>query len=413
MTKNLKILGSLCWLVYFASYLTRINYGAVISEIVISEGFLKSAAGIVTTVSFISYGTGQILSGFLGDRVNPRLLIFWGLIATSILNILMPFCKSVELMSVVWFINGFAQAMMWPPLVKIMACYLDEEMFKKTCVNVSIASSVGTIFVYLISPLCIAVYGWQLVFFVSAFFGLITAFIWAGGQKKIESQINVDKKAETQESSHTNVSMGKIILSSGLIFMAAGIIFQGILRDGITTWMPSFISETYNWGSSAAIFSTVILPVFSMISVKLAALIQRKFFKNELVCATVIFASGFICCILLSWCFSGGALLSIILAALITGCMHGVNIMLVSIVPSKFEKYGRVSTVSGVLNFFTYMGSAVSSYGIAKISEVFGWSFTLTTWSAAALVGTLACLVCIKKWKSFTSNKITNKLAAL
>ena len=65
----------LCSLTYFISYLTRINYGAVIVEIVRTEGITKSAASLATTGSFITYGLGQIISGYLGDRMRPKYLI--------------------------------------------------------------------------------------------------------------------------------------------------------------------------------------------------------------------------------------------------------------------------------------------------------------------------------------------------
>lgn len=252
MTKNFKLLSALCCLVYFASYVTRINYGAVISEIVAAEGFLKSSAGIVATSTFISYGTGQIISGYMGDRLSPKKLIFWGLVATSLFNILMPFCKSVHAMTVIWFLNGFAQAFMWPPLVKVMACNLNEEQFKKTCVSVTMSSSLGTIFVYLVSPLCIKLYGWRLVFFLSAFIGTMAAVSWLFGQRKIESSINVtDKKTASEKGEPT----GKIIAASGLVFIAISIILQGLVRDGITTWMPLFYIRNISLGQRGGNFN--------------------------------------------------------------------------------------------------------------------------------------------------------------
>ena len=139
--KYIRYLSAICFVVYFTSYVTRINYGAVVAEIVAAEGILKSFASFVITAGFISYGIGQLISGFMGDRLNPKKIIFGGLIATSVLNFLMPFGKTVPVMTIIWTFNGFAQAMMWPPLVKIMSGYLSKEDFQKSCVIVAIASS--------------------------------------------------------------------------------------------------------------------------------------------------------------------------------------------------------------------------------------------------------------------------------
>lgn len=47
----------------------------------------------------------------------------------------------------------------------------------------------------------------------------------------------------------------------------------------------------------------------------------------------------------------------------VTACMHGVNLILVCMLPVFFKEGGNVSTVSGTLNACTYVGSAFSTIG--------------------------------------------------
>ena len=91
--------------------------------------------------------------------------------------------------------------------------------------------------------------------------------------------------------------------------------------------------------------------------------------------------------------------MSVLLSALLTGCMHGVNLMLISMVPNYFRRFGMAGTASGVLNACTYIGSAASTYGVALLSEKLGWSITLWIWLAIAVLGTLLCFLCIRPWK--------------
>ena len=65
----------LCCLVYFASYVTRLDYAAVLVEIVQDLQIPKTTASIAVTGSFVTYGLGMILFGFTGDRIQPRILI--------------------------------------------------------------------------------------------------------------------------------------------------------------------------------------------------------------------------------------------------------------------------------------------------------------------------------------------------
>ena len=84
----------LCAMVYFTSYLTRTNYTAVILELTGALGITKSEAGLISTIAFFTYGAGQLVSGFVGDKIYPRRLIAFGLAATSVCNFLMSAWRS-------------------------------------------------------------------------------------------------------------------------------------------------------------------------------------------------------------------------------------------------------------------------------------------------------------------------------
>ncbi len=190
----------------------------------------------------------------------------------------------------------------------------------------------------------------------------------------------------------------------GMIMLA--IIMQGINRDGITTWMPSYISETFGIASKASILTGVALPIFSIVCYNLSIFINRKFLKNELSCAAFIFMICILSCGLM-YAFGGKSpVLSIILLTLATGSMHGVNVILICIIPPYFRSTGRVSTVSGILNSCTYIGSAISIYGIAVITEKFGWNTTILLWTVVAIIGTVLCTTQIKKWNNFKSKQL-------
>ena len=95
------------------------------------------------------------------------------------------------------------------------------------------------------------------------------------------------------------------------------------------------------------------------------------------------------------------AIVAIFLMAMVTGCMHGVNLMLISIVPKRFKKYGNISTISGLVNACTYIGAAISTYAIALLSERIGWRNTVGVWFVIAIVGTASCIVALKPWNKF------------
>ena len=87
--------------------------------------------------------------------------------------------------------------------------------------------------------------------------------------------------------------------------------------------------------------------------------------------------------------------------ALIVACMHGINLMLITVVPKRFVKSGKVATFSGLLNACTYIGAALSTYGFAAIAENSGWNMTILMWVIVSALGMLVCFGATPLWKKF------------
>lgn len=399
LKRQFKLFELLCCLVYFTSYITRINLGAVVAEIVEAEGYAKSAISVVVFMAFISYGVGQLLSGYLGDRFQPHKLILIGFLSTCSCNILIPFCGGIPSMSAVWFVNGLAQAMMWPPLVKLMSQYLTDKDYTRVCANVSAASSVGTIFVYLAAPVFIRLGSWRYVFYFCAAVGFLVAALWAFLLPRTTAQLPRVEQTRPKESTACTASVWGLFKKFGLIFICIAIILQGAIRDGINTWLPSSITEIFHMEAAASILMSVVLPIFSIASFKVFAYIQGKYVKNEASHAALLFSLCMVLALIWMATFSVNVVLSLLLSSLIIGLIHGINLMLIGILPKRFISTGKVSFISGLLNFFTYVGSAISTYGMARISEVFGWQATIFAWALLAAGGLLMCALCIGKFK--------------
>ena len=403
--KDINFLTLLCAAVYFVSYVSRINLGAVLVEVVNSGFADKKTAALALTVCSVTYGAGQLISGYLGDKFKPQNIIFIGFFITAAMNISVgAFSKGVELV-LLWAINGFAQALMWPPLVKILSSRLDDEAYKKAVVKVSWGSSMGTIAVYLLAPVIIKVFTVKLVFIVSGSLAVIMAFIWKMVYEKhkpfsAESLVNITVKPDEKRGEAPVAKFNGFVITLLMSVMLA-IVLQGALRDGVTNWTPSYISDMFKLDSSVSILTGVILPVFSILSFTVTSFINRKLIKNEIVCAGAVFGVGAVSATLLVLLGDKSVVLSLLLLALLVGCMHGVNLILVCMVPARFSRFGKVSFISGLINSSTYIGAAISTYGIAVFTDEFGWTNTIILWSVVAFTGAFICIALGKKWSKF------------
>ena len=394
----------LCTAVYFTSYISRINLAAVMVELIQSGFAEKQVAALALTLCSVTYGVGQVLSGWLGDRFKPQNIILLGFLLTASMNLGVTFLPEPSLLPILWAINGFAQACMWPPLLSILNTQLSGEHYSRACVWVSQGSAFGTIFVYACSPLLLRLGSFRTVFAFSGVAALIVAVIWKTFYERLfgksaaagmQTTAAEDAKTAAPFNRHALILMGLVML---------GIVLQGSLRDGVTNWMPTFVSESFGLDSSSAILTGVLLPIFQIPCTEAADWLFRKRITNETAAAGLIFSVGAVSAVLLSLFMGKSVLVTALLMAMLVGCMHGVNFMLISMAPRQFRRFGRVSLVSGILNSCTYIGSALSTYGIALLSESMGWRITALLWAGIAGAGAVICLAISKTWSRFRSN---------
>ncbi len=403
-----RMLSILCPLVYFASYLTRKNYGIVMEAVIASEGVTNAQAGLVETLALISYGAGQIISGILGDKFKPQNVILCGLSATTVCNLLMPFAPNMTFRAVIWFFNGFAQSMLWPPMVRIMATYMDKESYDTTCVNTNIFGISGTIFLYLTSSLVWLKFfgetGWKYTFFSSALICLAILLVWLAGFRKIRATGSAAVKAVVEGkqdlTGKPKLTAGRV-MAAGFPFIALGIIMQGMLRDGVTDWVPTFIRNTFHIASEHSILMAVILPVIGVVSLKVIGIINKKFVRDEVRAAGCTFIIALACCAFLALFYDKNQWVTLGVSALVVGTMHAINFFLICIVPIRFEKYGMVSTMSGIINSLTYVGSAAALYGFGAISDKWGWNACVASWVVIAALGMALCFIGVRPWRRF------------
>ena len=410
--KNKKVmLVGLCALVYFVSYFSRKDFAAVMAGMISGNIIDKVTGGFIGMGLFICYGVGQLISGYLGDKIKPKYLILFGLGTTALCNLLMPLIPSGTLMIPVWALNGFAQAMLWPPIVRILSDNLDHKEFVSANLVVTTAAHISTILLYIYVPVCLEFFEWKTVFFTAtalalfaiAVFVVALSFIIPNEPKKDEAKKEESAKVAIEEH---NEGYFALLRKSGILTVFVCIIMMGFLRDGIETWLPTLYSEAFNRDASESILVSVALPIFSIVSITaITALHKTKLFANEVCGSTILFVICIALCVpiflLISVEHVAARIACLILAAAICACMHGCNFLLISCLPGRFSRFGKAATTSGFCNSFTYVGAAISMYGMAIISEIYGWKATIISWAAVAALGMICTLISFKSYTSF------------
>lgn len=397
---------ALCSLVYFVSYFSRKDFAAVMEAMISEQVIEKAAAGLALTMLFIFYGVGQLISGYLGDRIKPSHLIAFGLTVTAACNLALPLISSNAATVILWGINGFAQAMLWPPIVKILSLYLNHEQYVSANLIVTTAAHIATILLYLYAPLCLRIMTWRAVFFTSSIIAILALLIFIFALSYILPKTAEKKNELKQIGEKSDESIFKIFKKTGILPILVCIIACGFLRDGIESWLPTLYSEAFNRDASESILVSVILPIFSIASITAIKIVHKiKIFNNEASFSAILFAFSTAIAIPLAFIININAVwarfTALLLTALICSAMHGINFLLISCVPGRFARFGKASTASGLTNSCVYVGAATATYGIALISDSLGWSATIIGWIIVSAVGALMVVPSYARYSKF------------
>ncbi len=402
-SKNVII--AVCSIVYFVSYFARKDFASVMVEMIGAGRIEETLGGLIGTGLFIAYGVGQLISGYLGDKIPPRLLLLIGLFVTGVCNFLMPVIKGGFLFVPVWALNGLAQAMLWPPIVRMLAENLDRERYVTANLIVTSSAHVSTIILYIYAPICFKYFSWKTVFFTAsvlslvamAVFVLALIFLLPKEQKATQGTPTVEKCDDKD--------FLRVLYKGGIFWVFGAIITMGFLRDGIESWLPTLYAQAFGRPSGESTLLSAILPVFSIISIIVIKLLYKtKLFSNETRGASVLFLISSALCVPLSIIVGIDnrvvQIIALLLSALVCACMHATNFLYISCLPGRFAGLGRSATASGFCNAFTYVGAGIASYGFAVISESFGWNVTVAVWIFVALFGAILSLFARKGYSS-------------
>ncbi len=376
----------------------------MLTEIINEMNVTKTLASVAIMGSLITYGIVQIISGFFGDKYKSEKIIFIGLFGSAFINLVVCLFPNIYVMNVVWCLNGAFQSLIWPSLVRMIVDNLSDE-YSNTVVRVSQSSYVATVLIYLLAPVIISAFHWRAVFAFTGVLSMGFSFFWLKKTKKLQSvSVREDKKEEKIPLKINKKEWTKFLISIGFIPMLISTIAAGFLRDGISVWMPTYISDVYSKSSFFSILTGAVIPIFCALFLDVFKKAGEKI-GNELKAASIFYGIAFFACTVLLVFFSTFPALDIVLMSIITVCIHGVNLMIVCTVPKRFSKYGKSSTMSGIFNSAVYAGSAASAFGTAVMASNLGWKTVCFFWGALIFFALILCAAWKKKYEKIIDSE--------
>ncbi len=404
------------WLVYFSQYFGRYNYAASMVAIGQKQGWDTALLGLIASIIFVTYGFGQLFTGWLGDRLNPKAMIFVGCAGSAGCNLWMGLSGSLLQMQLAWGLNGLFCALIWAPMVRLLTVYMPADRLRKSILAFTYATSLGVTGTYLLTSFLVSRFDWRVAFYVPAVIGLAASLGWLAvsftsgktparvpeGERSGQSSGQMPDRAAGGAPPRKGEAFLSVYVRSGLPLLLAAILLMGLLKDGMMTWVPQMISDTFQVEAYLSIFLSAALPLVNSLSVWLVRRISRGHEGDDMRNGSLLFLGAVAGMGVLLLAGGLHPLLSVVLFSIISTFVTGTNVILISFVPLQFTAMGRTSTIAGLTNAFTYLGSALSGWGLGWIAGRYGWGVVNWVLAGLCVLGCAICLAARPLWRRFT-----------
>lgn len=391
--KKQKQLIWVCFLCYISVYVAKLNYNALMVEIIDSLSVTKAAAGLVGTFFFAAYGISQFVHAAFIKRYNLKWVVAGAMVCTAVCNLLMTVVGSISAMKYVWFVNGVACSFLWCGMFGEMCKYLNAENSRRSIVIMGLTTSLGTTANYVLCALISAYSYWKISFYLACGVMLCAAVLWfsfIGDIEKKYEQLADNKKQELSKKKHSATK--GILLCLGVFFFVAALI--QFIRDGITAWVPTLLYELYSLPKTLSIFLTLGIPLVGAISNIVVVMLEKKI-KN-LALIYLLFTGGVAVTLgTLMYVYDVGVVVLTMFLFVLTSFMGaGVGALITGHIPVYYKNYFNSGALAGLSNGSAYVGSMFSTYTLGLVADKGGWEGVFKTVFSVAvasfvIIGTL------------------------
>jgi OPA family glycerol-3-phosphate transporter-like MFS transporter len=393
MNENKKALsvGAVCISTYLVNYYLR-NILSVMTPQMLETGlFDKDYVGLLSSTYMLLYALGQLINGFLGDRMSPKKMVLIGILSAGVACSVFPLMPVQPLQMLCFAVFGFALSMVRGPLMKIIAENTKPNHARTICVFFSFASFAGP----LIASVFAMLNNWTWAFAAAGATALVVAVIMYTVLTAMEKKGLLTYKTTKGQGLRSLLDVFKI--EKFVFYMVIACLVE-IGAASISFWIPTYLTENLGFDNNTAnlIFSGIstarsLMPFAALI-------IFRSINEKDVpMMRTAFAASAIMFCGML---FTDNVVLSLVLLVAALLAMSCSSALLWSIYIPGLGKTGKVSSVNGVLDCTGYAAAAAANILFAKVMTAYGWNAVFMLWASIGIIGVIATFFAGKKKES-------------
>ena len=394
-----------CVLAYLVSYLCRTNLSIAMDDLLAALSITRSQAGLISTLYFWTYASGQLLGGWLCQKWDPKRVVLLGMIGTGACNLLIGFSSHYLAVLLLWTLNGLALALFWPPILQITTNWVESSEYVTISILLCLPTTLGYLLAWSSLGALRGAAGWRWVFFAPAALAFAYCFVWlaflepsprAAGFSYTPQVLEMPDrdKASTGEAP----SLWRSLFTLSMLSSAVMILAQGSTKESINLWAPTLLNDLAGADGAAFVsLFTSLIPLFSTAGLLVTGWLVRRLKGGQDLALMVLTAAGALAgwlVIALRGSLSGTALC----IGLMLGLVYGANVILTLLLPLRFVRTGQSAAFTSIFNFLAYVGAALGGLVSGWVSDVWGWESVCMLWAALCTL-CLAVLLISEVWQ--------------
>jgi OPA family glycerol-3-phosphate transporter-like MFS transporter/OPA family sugar phosphate sensor protein UhpC-like MFS transporter len=383
---------------YGLYYFVRKNMSVAMPVMEEELGISKSQLGIFLTAHGLLYGVSKFVNGIIGDRVNARWFMPFGLVVCGIINIQFGLSASVMAFGLLWALNGWFQGIGFPPCARLMTHWFPPYRLASNMAVWNISHSLGA---GLIVVMCgyLAPVDWRLCFFVPAAIVLVGAAWLVLALRDTPESLGLPPVEGTGhlscEIEPIGRSLRRLVFANPYIWLlSVANFFVYSVRYGILDWGPTFLKQARGMQLSSATWTVAAFEVAGLLGILSAGWITDRVFAGRGARACLVYMTLCTIALLLFWLlpnqtwFSSGALL-----CLAGFFIYGPQSLIGAAAANLGTKRAAASAV-GLTGLFGYASTLVSGVGIGRLVEYYGWDAGFLVFLLCGMIGVLLFAAC-------------------
>lgn len=383
--KPKRIIFAVCYLAYMSIYAARVNLSVVAPELKRLSVLTATQLGVLGSAFSCTYALGRLINGTLSDNVRPTTMIFIGLVVTGLSNVIFAAGGSFAVLMIFWIMNAYGQSMLWSSLLRVMdGVYGDTAKRANSYLVTSVAS--GNIVAIILASFILAKFDVRWAFIIPGVVSITLGAVCLIVLGRIDVGMNHVRTTEKSRQKMENLKLsyaGKEILPALIPTF-----FHGAIKDNVTLWMGVIAAELCGIDTANSMEYILLIPSIGFVGRLAYPLCYRLIGKREnllscgafLICALA--ATVLICCKKTPVCV-------MFMLGLIYAAASMINTSMVSIYPTRFAKHGMLATVSGLMDFVTYLGAGVGATVYGVLAEKGDYEIMFASWTAISLISAL------------------------